>query len=175
MALPRFHSFTWSDDEERGRAPLDNRDPTRENPQELVDKEVHFWVTYPDERVGRKKGKKAKHRRNPKSLWAVLIVERVRRAEAFAYEVSLKRIFKTGERMIRVWVKNDPADQSDDAIVIQYLAPNSKDLSPLEQRMCELATKRVYDSITATWPRDDLPAEEAIVSSPGAGELSVVS
>ena len=125
----------------------------------------------PGRQIGAKKGKKAKQRRNPKSLWAVLIVEKVRHAGSFAYEVGLKRIFKTGERTIRVWIRNDPADQSDDAIVIQYLAPNSKELSPLEQRMCELATKRVYDSIAATWPRHDSPAHEAIMN--GAVEAGV--
>ena len=111
----------------------------------------------PGRQIGAKKGKKAKQRRNPKSLWAVLIVEKVRHAGSFAYEVGLKRIFKTGERTIRVWIRNDPADQSDDAIVIQYLA-QFQGVEPAGAARCELATKRVYDSIAATWPRHDSPA-----------------
>ncbi|MGO8745925.1 MAG: hypothetical protein ACLQNE_08030 [Thermoguttaceae bacterium] len=151
MALPRFHSFTWSDREERGGAAFADRDETKEEPRALVDKELCLWVTYPGERSDRKKGKKAKHRRSAKKLWAVLIIEKVRQTDAFTYEVGFKRVFKTGDRTIRVWVRNDPADQSDDANVLGYIVPNPKELIPIERQMCELAAKRIYDSISATW------------------------
>jgi hypothetical protein len=159
MALPRFHSFTWSDDEE-GLGAVADQDATRDGPEALQDKELCLWVTYPDERSCRKKGKKAKNRRSAKKLWAVLIIESVRQTDAFAYEVGFKRISKTGDRTIRVWVRNDPADQSDDANVLGYIVPNPKDLTPLDQQMCQLAVKRVYDSISATWTGANILTEE---------------
>ena len=160
MALPRFHSFTWSDDEEKGRESLAGRNATKEGPGALQDKEIRLWVTYPDERAGRKKGKKAKHRRSAKKLWAVLIIETVRHIDAFTYEVDLKRIFKTGDRTIRVWLQNDPADQSEDAKVFGYIVPNFKELTSLEQQMCGVPAKRIYDSISATWPEASILTEE---------------
>jgi hypothetical protein len=85
----------------------------------------------------------------------VVIIEEVRETEPFAYEVTLRRVFKQGERMIKVWVRNDPADQSEEASVLAILAPPRRQLTPLEQRLSWLAVKRVYDAIVETWPCRD--------------------
>jgi hypothetical protein len=122
-----------------------------EDPRELEGKELHFWVTYPgNKRRGAKK--KANRRHKDRRLWAVLIIESLKSTEAFALEVTLRRIFKSGENMIRVWVKNDPQDQSEDATVFRILSPPPEELTMLEQELVQKAAKRVYDAIAETWP-----------------------
>ena len=160
MVLPRFHLFYRSDDEIKGP----DWDATAEGPDTLEDKEHRLWVTYPDERLDRKRGRKAGSRHRVPKLWAVLIIEKVRQTEDFAYEAVLKMIFKRGDRTIKVWVRNDPADQSDSAKVLGYLAPALRQLTPLEKQMSDLAAKRIYDSIVATWPRQDTSTRKTVAS-----------
>jgi hypothetical protein len=156
MAFPRLHSWTWSDEEQtKGKQPA-AEGPAAAGPESLQDKELYVWVTYPERNPGGKTdGKKAKHRRKALKLWAVVIVEEVRRTRDFSYEVALKRIFKRGERTIRFSVTNDPADQSDDAKIFGFVSPRPKDLTPLEEHLSHVAAKRVYDAIATTWDRVD--------------------
>ena len=112
-----------------------------------------MWVVYPMHKRVKKRGSKANSRRKDLKLWAVMIIEDVRQTDDFTYEAELKRIFKEGERLITVWVRNDPRDQSDDAVVFGFVSPDSKRLAPLEAYLANLATKRVYDAIAATWSR----------------------
>jgi len=116
-------------------------------PESLKDKELHLWVTYPEAK--RKKKKKPGSRRKDLKLWAVVIIEELRQVDAFAYEVTLRRIFKHGERILRVWVCNDPRDQSEEAPVFSFLSPAS--LTPLEQYLVQRASIRVYEAIAETW------------------------
>ena len=148
MARPIFHSITWSDgwkaDRVRFMAPC--------FPLQLEDRELRCWVTYPDKGNGKaKRKKKGKSRRQKPKLWAVLMIEEVQQADAFAYDIALKRVYKKGDRIIRVWVKNDPNDQSDDANVFRFVSPESEHLDPLEQRLVHMAAKRVYHAITEKW------------------------
>lgn len=152
MSLPKPHSCTWSDDEQRLAGSKEGETPGAAGPESLKDKELYLWVTYPDEPSGRKSGHKRHRRRGPvPKLWAVMIIERIRQTAPFRYEVALRRIFKHSERWIRIWVANDPNDQSEDAAVLGFISPNPKDLSPLEQYLTQMAARRVYDAIAETW------------------------
>lgn len=159
MPLPRPHSCTWSDDEQRLPGTKMGETPGLIGPESLKDKELYLWVTYPEEESARK-GVHKRHRRRrgpvPK-LWAVMIVEQVRQTAPFRYEVTLRRIFKHSERSIRIWVANDPNDQSEEAAVLGFISPNPKDLSPLEQYLTQTAARRVYDAIAETWAATHAP------------------
>lgn len=159
MALPRLHSCTWSDKEERrGRQPA-ARGSVVAGPQSLKDIELHLWVTYPDTNPrGKRSDKRDKRRRKAPRLWAVVIIEEVRRMGDFSYEVALRRIFKSGERTIQVSVTNDPRDQSDDAKVFGFVSPRPRDLAALEEYLIHVAAMRMYDAIAETWDCSD--AEE---------------
>ena len=154
MSHPTFHSYTWSDIDDNGAAQPAAHEPTPNDPLGLIDKELRVWVTYPERRKKKAKRKrregKSRHRR--RSLWAVVIVERLNKQDDFTYEVTLKRIFKTGERLIEIWVKNDPADQSEDAAVFGVISPCAERLDSFEQQLSMWAAKRVYDAIAGTWP-----------------------
>ena len=155
MSLPRVHSYTWSDIDEEGAAQLAAsaaQDPTPDDPLGLRDKELHLWVTYPDsKKKAKRKRKGGKSRHSKRSLWAVIIVEGLNQQDEFTYEVTLRRIYKKGERLIKVRVRNDPADQSDDAVVFSIVSPCAKRLDPLEQQLSMWAMKRIYDAIAETW------------------------
>jgi hypothetical protein len=146
MVLPKIHSFTWSDS--------DQTDVRPSGPLRLKDKELHVWATYPEREQGRNQGKRkgSKQRSRKLKLWAVLIIETVKRLDDYAYEVHLRRIYKKDERFIRVEVVNDPADQCEDACVFRLVHPRPKEFDPLEERLAMAAAKRVYDAIAETWP-----------------------
>ena len=153
MALPEIHSFTWSDSDETDAARPGVRPNPLHDPLELTDKELHVWVTYPEREPGRNQGKRrgSKRRSRKLKLWAVLVIEAVRRLDDYAYEVDLRRIYKKGERLIRVEVINDPADQSEEACVFRLAHSRPKELDPLEEHLAMAAAKRVYDAIADTW------------------------
>jgi hypothetical protein len=83
------------------------------------------------------------------STW---LIESLERQDDFTYEVTLKRIFKKDERFIRIWVRNDPVDQSEESAVFGVTSPRNERLDPLEQQLSMWAAKRVYDAIAETWP-----------------------
>jgi len=151
MRLPRFHSCTWSDEEQVKLARSNLHGPVRESPGSLADKELHLWVTYPTVKQAKRKGKQTKSRREAVKLWAVMIIEALQQTDAFTYEVTLKRIFKRDDRTIKVWVSNDPDDQSDEAGVFRFVSPLPPLLTSLEQYMSQVVAKRVYDAIVQTW------------------------
>lgn len=133
-----------------------------DDPLGLRDKELHLWVAYADTKKKRKKTKEQqKVRRHgggsekKHKLWAVVIIESLERQDDFAYEVTLKRIFKTDERSIKIWVSNDPADQSEESGVFGLTSPRNENLTPIEQQLTVWAAKRVYDAIAETWPNGD--------------------
>jgi len=99
----------------------------------------------------KRKGKRAKFRREAPKLWAVVIIEALRQTDAFTYEVTLKRILKRDDRTIKVWVSNDPDDQSDEAGVFGFVSPLPTLLTPLERYLSQVVAKRVYDAIAQTW------------------------
>ena len=153
MPLPRFHSYSWSDDEARKCAQQKAQSPAKDGPESLTDKELYVWVTYPGPKKTRKRTRKkpVSHRKDLK-LWTVVILDELKQVGVYSYEVTLRRIDKKGERSIRVWVSNDPDDQSDQANVFAIVSQDPTRLSPLEQHMCHLAAVRVYDAIACTWP-----------------------
>ncbi len=155
MNLPRFHSCTWSDDEETGQTQPDLHGPMRELPGSLAEKELRLWVTYPAVKPVKRKGNRSESRLRAVKLWAVVIVVAVRQTGAFNYEVVLKRIFKRDDRTIKVWVSNDPDDQSDDAVVFGVVSPPAALLTSLEHYLSQTVAKRVYDAIAQTWPCGD--------------------
>ena len=153
MARLTIHSIKWSNEWKENRASHvpDGMAPCF--PLQLEDREIHCWVTYSDKRSGKaKRKKKGKSRRQKPKLWAVVIIEEVQQVDAFAYEVTLKRIYKMGDRIVKVWVKNDPNDQSDESKVFNLIAPQSGHLDSLEQHLVHMAAKRVYYAIAETWP-----------------------
>ena len=152
MNLPRFHSCTWSDEEPTSPARPGHHAATRESPASLLDKELRLWVTYPAVRPAKRKGNGVKPRRAALKLWAVVIVEALRQTAPFSYEVTLKRIYKRDDRTIKVWVSNDPDDQSEEACVFGVVSPPSTLLTLLEQYLSRVVAKRVYDAIVQTWP-----------------------
>lgn len=152
MARPTLHSITWSDEWKEDRLSFITEEMAPGFPLQLEDRELRCWVTYPDkgnEKAKRKK--KGKSRRRKPKLWAVVIIEELQQADTFAYEVTLRRIYKKGDRSIRVWVKNDPNDQSDEANVLSFVSPQLEQLDSLEQHLVHLAAKRVYYAIAQTW------------------------
>jgi hypothetical protein len=136
MALPKIHSYTWSDIDEasNGRSVAQQKAPDR--PLGLKDKELHLWVTYPENGKKKTKREKAKSRRIKRSLWAVVIIDAIN---------------KRDERTIKVWVRNDPADQSEDATVFGVISPRVECLDPLEQQLNMWVAKWVYDAIAEEW------------------------
>ena len=60
-------------------------------------KELHLWVTYPALKKAKRTGNRAKPRRTPLKLWAVVIIEALQETGAFTYEVTLRRILKRDE------------------------------------------------------------------------------
>jgi hypothetical protein len=152
MSLPKIHSYTWSDSDGGAAKSRRNR-AAADDPLGLKDKELHLWVTYPDRsnKKAKRKGKGSKTRRSKRRLWAVVIIEALNEVDAFSYEVTLRRIYQRDERIIKVWVRNDPADQSDDAAVFSIVSPSGEHLDRLEQRLSMWAAKRVYDAIAETW------------------------
>lgn len=152
MSLPRLHSYTWSDTDEEGAAQSAAQEPAPDDPLGLIGRELHLWVTYPDSKTkANRKHKGCKSRRVKPKLWAVVVVEGLTKQDDFTYEVTLNRIYKKGERLIRIWVKNDPADQSEDAVVFGVESPRVERLDPLERQLSTWAAKRVYDEIAETW------------------------
>jgi hypothetical protein len=152
MTLPRPHSCTWSDDDHARGLPGAAQATAPKGPEALEGKELYFWVTYPDAKKRKKrKGKKAGSRAKDLKLWAVMILEDLRPIDDFTYAVTLTRVFKEGERAIKVWVKNDPCDPADEAEVFGFVSPHPKRLAPLEQHLAQVAAKRVYDAIAETW------------------------
>ena len=151
MALPRTHSFEWSD----GTGGKDSRPEAaglgQKGPLSLKDKELHMWVVYPNAKQAKKRGSRPRSHRKDRKLWAVMILEDLRQTGSFTYEVKLRRIFKQGERSITVWVRNDPKDPSDEANVFGFVSPDSRLLSPVEFSLSHLAAKRVYNAIVDTW------------------------
>lgn len=148
MAYPIFHSITWSDEWKEDGSHRTSGEAVTDAPLQLEDRELRCWVTYPDKAKSKKQGKP---RRQKPKLWAVLIVEEVQQADAFAYEVTLRRIYKKGDRIIRVCVRNDPDDQSDEAMVFTFISPRYDELDTLEQHLAHMAAKRVYYAIAETW------------------------
>lgn len=110
-----------------------------------------MWVTYAEKKKAKRQRKRDKSSHDKRSLWVVVIVERLKKQDDFTYEVTLKRIYKRGERLIKIWVRNDPADQSEDAVVFRIVSPSTKRLDRLEQQLSTWAAQRVYDAIAATW------------------------
>ena len=127
MSLPRIHSYTWSDSDAEGAAQSRGERTAADDPLGLKDKELHLWVTYPERRKtrARRKRKGGKTRRSKRRLWAVVIIESLKQEDPFSYEVTLRRIYKKDERMITVWVRNAPAEQSDDAPASSARAGNA--------------------------------------------------
>ena len=152
MARPTLRSITWSDGWSEDHVNLTPEELASCFPLQLEDRELRCWVTYPDKGAGKaKRKKKWKSRRQKPKLWAVVIIEELRQADAFAYEVTLRRIYKRGELVIRVWVKNDADDQSDEAKVFTFISPQLERLDSLEQHLVHMAAKRVYYAIPQTW------------------------
>ena len=82
----------------------------------------------------------------------MVIIKGLQQTDAFSYEVALRRIFKRDDRTIKIWVSNDPEDQSDEAAVFGFVSPPARLLTSLEQYLGQVVAKRVYDAITQTWP-----------------------
>jgi hypothetical protein len=164
MPLPKFHSFTWSDSDETDSIRPGARPNTLEDHLGLRNKELRAWVTYPEERQGRRQRKcsGSKRRSRKLKLWAVLIIEGVKRVDQYAYEVDLRRVYKKSECLITIEVTNDPADQSEDAGVYRVVHPRPTELDPFEQRLALTAAKRVYYAIAETWSgsQSAFPGEE---------------
>jgi len=153
MARPILHSITWSDGWKEDRVSFIRKEMAPGFALQLEDRELRCWVTYPGRENGKaKRKKKGKSRRRKPKLWAVVIIEELQQADAFAYEVTLRRIYKKGDRIIRVWVENDPDNQSDEAKVLSFISPQVEQLDSLEQHLVHLAAKRVYCAIAQTWP-----------------------
>jgi hypothetical protein len=153
MTLPRIHSYTWSDRENGTPERSPAKEASPDDPLGLQDTELHLWVTYPEKKNkgSRRKRKGAKSSKKPK-LWAVVIIEALAKLDDFTYEVTMKRICKKDERTIKTWVQNNPAEQSEDAVVFEIISPAAGRLDPLEQRLSMWTAKRVYDAIADTWP-----------------------
>ena len=151
MALPKIHSYTWSDTEEASNGHSVAQQEAPDGPLGLKDKELHLWVTYRENGKKRTNRRTGKSRRNRRSLWAVVIIEALNELDSFVYEATLKRITKRDERTIKVWVKNDPADQSEDATVFGVISPRMERLDRLERQLSMWAAKRIYHAIAEEW------------------------
>jgi hypothetical protein len=153
MARPTLHSITWSDGWKEDRVCFIPEEMAPCFPLQLEDRELRSWVTYADKGNGKaKRKKKGESRCQKPKLWAVVIIEELQQADAFAYEVTLRRIYKNGDRIIRVLIENDPNDQTDEANVLSLISPQLEQLDSLEQHLIHLAAKRVYYAIADTWP-----------------------
>ena len=154
--------FKWSDAEEVRANPRTLQPPPVAHPRELQDVELQLWATYPDEERKGKAKKRIRCRNRPpkRSLWAVMILEEIDRVADFTYRIRLRRVFKSGDRLINVQVTNTPEDQSEEADVFCFLDPPVKNLQPLEQHLAMVAVKRVYDVTEVTWPRRHYSAAE---------------
>jgi hypothetical protein len=166
MRLPRFHSCTWSDEEQTKHAQPDLHMPARESPGSLADKELRLWATYPAVKEARRKGNRTKARREALELWAVVIIEALQQTDAFTNEVTLRRIFKRDDRTIKMRVSNDPDDQSDEAYVFGFVSPHRTLLTSLEQYLSQVVAKRVYDAIVQTWSRGSVSSTKSSVPRP---------
>jgi hypothetical protein len=154
MALPTFHSCTWSDDDAGTSSEPTDQGFHQQGPESLQDKELYVWVTYPDRKRPKGRKKRPGKRRSPRkdvSLWAVVIIEELHRLDDFTFEVTLRKVFKHEEDIIRVWVRNDPRDQSYDAEVFGFVSPPPHQLTSLEHQLVHIAGKRVYDAIADAW------------------------
>ena len=97
MARPIIHSITWSDGWKEGRVGFIPEEVAPCFPLQLEDRELRCWVTYPDKGSGKvKRKKKGESSRQKPKLWAVLIVEEVQQADAFAYDITLKGSTRRG-------------------------------------------------------------------------------
>lgn len=152
MARPVIHSITWSDDWKENRFGFIPEGTAPCSPLQLEDRELRCWAIYPDKgnRKAKRKKKGTSRRQKPK-LWAVVIIEEVLQVDAFLYEITLRRVFKEGERIVRVQVENDPNDQSDETKVFSLISPKIEQLDSLEQHLIHMAAKRVYFAIAETW------------------------
>jgi hypothetical protein len=152
MTRPVIHSNTWSDGWKEDCVGLIPEGMTPCFPLQLEDRELRCWATYPDKGNGKaKRKKKGKSRRQKPKLWAVVIIEEVQQVNAFSYEITLRRIYKEGDRIVRVQVENDPNDQSDEAKVFSLISPKIEQLDSLEQHLIHMTAKRVYFAIAETW------------------------
>lgn len=154
MARPAL-LYKWSDSEEVRAVPRTLQPPLVADPRDLQDMELQLWVSYPDKgRKGSARKKSRCRKRPPKrSLRAVMIFEEIDRVAAYTYRVELRRVFKSGDRLIAVEVTNDPEDQSEEANIFSFVRPAVKNLQPLEQHLAMVAAKRLYDVIEGTWPQ----------------------
>ena len=109
MRLPTFHWCTWSDEEQANARSPTSAGLHEESPESLADKELYLWATYPAVKQAKRKGRRSKSRSKALKLWAVVIIEALQQTDAFTYEVTLRRIFKQGDRMIKVRVMQRPA------------------------------------------------------------------
>jgi len=170
MRIRRASSHTWSDADGEGTAQATVQTAAPDDPLGLRDKELHLWVAYPETKKKKKKTKRQQKARRSGSrsdkkrkLWAVVIIESLERQEDFTYEVTLKRIYKKDERIIKVWVRNDPGDQSEESAVFGVTSPRNERLDSLEQQLSMWAAKRVYDAIAQTWPGGSSPQTVPLV------------
>ena len=99
MTLPKPHSCSWSDDQERKGRGVTAHEPAQGGPESLKDKELYLWVTYPEARR-KKNGKGQVPSQGPQALGGG-DHRGARQVEAFAYEVTLRRIFKQGNASSR--------------------------------------------------------------------------
>lgn len=139
-----------------------------DDPLGLRDKELHLWAAYPETKKKKKtkrRGRPSKNSGKKRKLWAVVIIESLERQDDFTYEVTLKRIYKKSERIIKVWVRNDPEDQSEESAVFGVTSPRNERLDSLEQQLSMWAAKRVYDAIAGTWPGERLEVSPETVPS----------
>ncbi len=152
MTIPAFHSCSWSDTETAPNGRVAEAEAAQAGPHGLIGEELYIWATYP-ERNKRKTNKKPVRKRKPprKKLWAVFMIESLEANDEYSVEVTLKKILKREEAVIRIWVRNDPNDQSDEASVFRILSPSASQLGPLEHRCIHLIARKVYDAIAASW------------------------
>ena len=152
MTRPVIHSITWSDGWKEDRVGFIPEGMTPCFLLQLEDRELRCWATYPGKGNGKtKRKKKGKSRRQKPKLWAVVIIEELQQVDAFSYAITLRRVFKEGDRIVRVQVENDPSDQSDEAKVFSLISPKIEQLDSLEQHLVHMAAKRVYFAIAETW------------------------
>ena len=79
------------------------------------------------------------------------MIDELKSIDDCAYTVTLKKVFKQEEGLIKIWVKNDPRDQSEESEVFGFISPSCKDLNLLDEKLVKIVGKRVYDSISVTW------------------------
>ena len=111
----------------------------------------------PRRKSGTKKGKKPSTV-HAKKLWAVLIIETFNTLMPSPTRLTSRGSLRPGIGRSGL-AADDPADQSEDAKVFGYIVPNFKELTSLEQQIA-VPAKRIYDSISATWPEASILTEE---------------